>query len=100
MTDYAYSASIDYVKAVQERYTDYLLHKPYVVGVSIGTLDADGDGTADVVYYCIVVLVSVKVAQDDLSPDERIPDELDGVAVKVQEVGMLTALSEDFSAGG
>ncbi len=100
MVDYAYSASIDYVKAVQERYTEYLMRKPHVVGVSVGTLDYDGDGTTDAVYYCIVVLVSVKVPQEELAPDERLPDELDGVAVKVQEVGTLSALGGDFSAGG
>ena len=92
--------SYDYVAEVQSRYTEYLLHKPHVVGVSIGLLDVDGDGTADYVYYCIVVLVSVKLPAGELAPDERIPDELDGVPVKVQEVGEISAQSETFSAGG
>lgn len=93
---YAY----EYVVEVQSRYTDYLMHKPNVVGVSIGLADTDSDGDLDVVYYCIVVLVSTKVDEDDLSPEELIPNELDGVPVRVQEIGQINALSDTFSAGG
>lgn len=90
----------EHVVEVQSRYTDYLMHKPNVVGVSIGLADTDSDGDLDIVYYCIVVLVSVKVDEDDLEPAERIPDELDGVPVRVQEIGQINALSDTFSAGG
>jgi len=90
----------EYVVEVQARYTDYLMHKPNVVGVSIGLADTDSDGDLDVVYYCIVVLVSNKVDEDDLEPEERIPNELDGVPVRVQEIGQINAQADTFSAGG
>jgi hypothetical protein len=90
----------EYVVEVQSRYTDYLMHKPNVVGVSIGLADTDSDGDLDVVYYCIVVLVSAKVDEDDLAPEERIPNELDGVPVRVQEIGEISAQASTFSAGG
>lgn len=94
------NTSYDYVVEVQSRYTDYLLHKPYVVGVSVGTLDVDNDGDADVIYYCLVVLVSVLVPSETLLPQDRIPDELDGIPVKVQEIGEISAQSAAFNAGG
>lgn len=94
------NTSYDYVAEVQSRYTDYLLHKPYVVGVSIGTLDLDSDGDVDVIYYCLVVLVSVTVPPDQLLPQDRIPDELDGVPVRIQEVGEISAQAASFNAGG
>ena len=90
----------EYVVEVQARYTDYLMNKPNVVGVSIGLADTDSDGDLDVVYYCIVVLVSTKVDEDNLEPAERIPSELDGVPVRVQEIGEISAQASTFSAGG
>lgn len=88
----------DYVVQVQARYTDYLMHKPNVVGVSIG-LDTDHDGDLDVTMYCIVVLVSEKVPEESLPPEGRIPEELDDVPVRVQEVGEISAQTSTFSAG-
>lgn len=90
----------EYVVEVQARYTEYLMHKPYVIGVSIGLADADSDGDLDIVSYCVVVLVSQKVPEEVLAPDERIPDELDGVPVRVQEIGEINAQNSSFSAGG
>lgn len=84
---------------VQTRYTEYLMRKPFVVGVSIG-IDTDNDGDIDVTYYCIVVLVSMKVDEETLAPEDRIPGELDGVPVRVQEVGEIRAQSSGFTAGG
>lgn len=101
--DHAHSKvpyTYEYVVEVQSRYTDYLMQKPNVVGVSIGLADTDSDGDLDVVYYCIVVLVSAKVDDDDLAPEERIPNELDGVPVRVQEIGEISAQATSFSAGG
>lgn len=90
----------EFVVEVQSRYTDYLMQKPNVVGISIGLDDSDSDGDLDVVYYCIVVLVSEKVEEDELKPEERIPNRLDGVVVHVQEVGQIDAQATTFSAGG
>lgn len=87
--------SYEYVVHVQELYTDWLMHKRYVVGVSIGLWDTAGN----TVYYCLVVLVSIYHLPEELDPDDRIPDELDGVPVRVQEVGTLAAGAFDKAGG-
>lgn len=81
------NTSYEYVVHVQEIYTDWLMQKRDVIGVSIGLWDT----IDDIVYYCLVVLVTVYHVPDELSPDDRIPDQLDGVPVRVQDVGTLTA---------
>jgi len=81
------NTSYEYVMHVQEIYTDWLMQKEYVIGVSIGLWDT----LDDIVYYCLVVLVSVYISPDDLGTEDRIPDELDGVPVRVQDVGTITA---------
>ena len=48
------NTSYEYVMHVQEIYTDWLMQKQYVIGVSIGLWDT----IDDMVYYCLVVLVS------------------------------------------
>jgi hypothetical protein len=98
-SDRPVACDYDYVVGVQTRYTEYLMHKPYVVGVSIG-IDTDRDGDIDLTIYCIVVLVSVKMPEESLAPEDRIPEELDGVQVRVQEVGEISAQASSFSAGG
>jgi hypothetical protein len=73
---------------VQVKYAAMLMNKPNVVGVAIGyvqqggiTLDEKG----------IVVMVSHKLPERQLPPKDRIPPELDGVRVDVQEFGTLHA---------
>lgn len=81
------NTSYEYVMHVQATYTDWLMQKRDVVGVSIGLWDT----IDDIFYYCLVVLVSVYHTADELAPEDRIPDELDGVPVRVQDVGVITA---------
>ena len=57
-----------------------------VVGVGIGFRTYQGMRTQD---PALVVMVSRKIAPELLSPEERIPAELDGVPVDVQEVGQI-----------
>lgn len=101
MSDYAArsNSSYDHVAEVQSRYTEYLLLKKNVAGVSIG-LDDDDDIAHEDTCYCLVVLVTQKVDEDDLAFEDRIPDELDGVPVKVQEIGEISAQGGLFNAGG
>ena len=79
--------TIDKVKQVQQRYTDVLMEKKYVIGVGIGLWDEQNQ----VYGYCLVVMVSVMIPESDLDDDNRIPDELDGVPVKVKALGIFRA---------
>jgi hypothetical protein len=74
--------------AAQAKYTDELMRKPNVVGVAVGLAKEGDQLTNDI---ALVVLVNKKVPFDQLAPEERIPGQLDGVRVDVQEVGELRA---------
>jgi hypothetical protein len=76
------------VMAVQEKYTDELLKKPRVVGVSVGRVDSYGGQTGEL---ALVVLVDRHVPEEQILYTDRIPSELDGVPVVVREVGTLEA---------
>lgn len=89
------NTSYDYVMHVQETYTDWLMCKRDVVGVSIGLWDT----IDDIIYYCLVVLVVVYHRPEELDPEDRIPDELDGVPVRILDVGTLSAGSMSASNG-
>jgi hypothetical protein len=76
--------SIEAIRAVKQTYESQLLRMANVVGVGIGFRTCQGVRTDD---PALVVLVSRKLPPELLSPQERIPAELDGVPVDVQEVG-------------
>lgn len=73
---------------VQVKYTGMLMRKPNVVGVGIGYVKENDVATAEL---GLIVMVSKKLPEDQLPPKDRIPDELDGVRVDVQEVGTFGA---------
>jgi hypothetical protein len=73
---------------VQARYADVLMNKPHVVGVAVGYCTRAGERTQDI---GVIVMVERKVPQDQLTPEEIIPRELDGVPVDVQETGVFSA---------
>ena len=73
---------------VQAKYTDMLLAIPHVMGVAIGLQQKNGVYTDEV---CLVVMVDKKVPESELDSQSRIPAELDGVPVDVQEIGVPTA---------
>lgn len=74
--------------AVQTRYEDMLLRLPNVVGVGVGLIYQGGSPTGEV---GLVVMVERKLPAAQLASAERIPPELDGVRVDVQEVGAISA---------
>jgi hypothetical protein len=76
------------VMAVQAKYTDELLRKLGVVGVSVGRIDSCGGQTGE---PALVVLVNRHVPEEQILYTDRIPSELDGVPVVVREVGTLEA---------
>ncbi len=75
-------------QAVQAKYTDELMEKANVQGTAIGLATEDGQYTDTI---ALVVLVSTKLPENQLAPEDIIPKELDGVRVDVQEVGFLQA---------
>ena len=67
------------VAAVQARHQQELLRLPNVVGVATGESGR-------------LVLVSRKVPESELAPDERLPREIEGVPVDVVETGAIEPL--------
>ncbi len=82
-------SAVEKAQAVKDAYTGILMSKPNVVGVGIGLHKAEGQRTGQV---GLVVMVSHKVPPELLAPEDRIPDQIDGVPVDVREVGELGAL--------
>lgn len=80
---------IEQASAVKRAHQAELLSKANVVGVGIGYRTIGGQRTDDI---ALVVMVSKKVPSMELSPQDVLPDEIDGIPVDVQEVGTLTAL--------
>lgn len=74
--------------AVKQAYEQELLSKPNVVGVGVGFRQVNGEPTSSV---AVVVMVSRKLPDSQLAPEDRIPTEIDQVPVDVQEVGEITA---------
>ncbi|MEM6284800.1 MAG: hypothetical protein AAF787_21600 [Chloroflexota bacterium] len=74
--------------AVQAKYADMLMSKPNVIGIAIGFIQEGGIATEE---KGIVVMVSVKMPDNQVPPKDRIPAELDGVRVDVQEFGSFSA---------
>ena len=73
-----------------------LLDKPNVVGVALGNKYTNGVDTGE---KGISVLVESKVREHLLGADELIPRTVDGVALDVQEVGILQAGNEPPADG-
>lgn len=73
---------------VQEKYNDELMEKANVQGTAVGLAKKDGNYTDTI---ALVVLVSVKLPEAELAPEDICPKELEGVRVDVQEVGFLAA---------
>jgi hypothetical protein len=73
--------------AAQQKYVDWLMSLPHVVGVGVGFANKDGARTGDV---ALIVMVDHKVPEAQLAPEAIIPKELDGVRVDVQETGVFT----------
>jgi hypothetical protein len=82
-------AAIDRISRVQDAHSAALLRLPNVVGTALGLKMVGDKPTEDL---ALVVLVRHKVPLDQLKPEERIPAEIDGVLVDVQEVGDVVGL--------
>ena len=76
------------IREVKRRREAELLRKANVVAVGIGYRQRGGRPTGEL---CLVVSVRRKVPLEELAPEDRIPPEIDGVPVDVQEVRALRA---------
>ena len=82
-------AKTERILAVKEIHEDDLLSKANVVGVAIGFRQKNGQSTDTL---ALVVMVSSKVPQSTLSPEDQIPISIDGIPIDVQEIGEISAL--------
>jgi hypothetical protein len=82
------TAATNRILAVKQVYEDELLSKPNVVGVAIGYSQIGGQTTDKL---ALVVLVTNKVPQTTLKPEDQIPISIEGIPIDVQEVGEITA---------
>lgn len=73
---------------VQQKYTDKLLKYPNVIGVAVGYISHGGQRTSEI---GLVVMVDQKLPEAQLTTEDIIPRQLDGVRVDVQETGTFTA---------
>lgn len=89
-------AQLQRAQAVQEKYTDELMSKNHVVGLAIGFTSPPPDAAASAEptqekQICLVVMVDVKVPNDMLPEKDRLPEEIEGIPVEVQQTGLFTA---------
>lgn len=80
--------ALDRARAVKRAHESRLLAYPNVVGVGVGRRVRGGRLTEEI---GLIVLVQAKRPSTQLAEKERIPAEIDGVPVDVQEIGRLTA---------
>jgi hypothetical protein len=79
---------IRHASEVQQKYADILMSKPNVVGVGVGFAQQSGERMPQV---ALVVMVDHKLPAAQLSLEDMIPSQLDGVRVDVQETGGFSA---------
>lgn len=77
------------IAGLQKKYSDLLLRKKHVVGVSVGPARQNGKITGE---FALVVVVDKKLPLHEVAPEDRIPALLEHVPVVVQQVGALEAL--------
>jgi hypothetical protein len=75
-------------QATKQAHGAFLLGLPNVVGVGVGLRMRRGKPTGEV---ALVVMVNKKIPDVELTSEQLIPRELDGVPIDVLEVGELKA---------
>ena len=76
------------ISEIQAKYAQELTEKANVVGVGIGPAKENDEYTDDL---ALVVLVAKKVPLEEMSEVDKIPSEIEGVRVDVQETGPIAA---------
>lgn len=88
MVQHQYDSDMQRVNLLIEKYREWLMSKPHVIGVGAGYATRGGVRGSDL---SIVVLVDSKLPEAQIAPDDRVPAELEGVRVDVQATGGFTA---------
>lgn len=73
---------------VQRRFQRELMAKAGVIGVGIGFRDVKGERTNEVT---LVALVEQKVPLEAIPPQDRVPEDIDGLRTDVIEIGKVVA---------
>lgn len=81
---------IEEIRAVKDRYEEYLLDRKNVVGLGIGFKEVEGQEAG---LLSLVVMVRKKESPSQLDATDLIPSEIEGVPIDVKEVGEIVALS-------
>lgn len=76
--------TLERVRAIKEKFQDQLLSRENVIGLGIGLRTVGGQQTDEI---ALVVLVSHKVPTSALAVRDRLPSQIEGVPVDVQEIG-------------
>jgi hypothetical protein len=76
------------ISEIQAKYAHELMEKENVVGVGIGLAKENGEYTDEL---ALVVLVEQKMPLGEIAEADRIPSEIEGVRVDVQETGPIEA---------
>ncbi len=84
--------SIVHIQAVKARHEADLLKKANVIGVGIGLRMRQGRPVGS---PALIVNVTHKVPLEQLRPEDRIPDMLDGVRVWVEAIGEVKAQRQE-----
>jgi hypothetical protein len=78
---------LERIRRIKRANEKALLAKANVVGIGIGFRQRSGKRTDEI---AVLVMVEKKVPALELSPQDLIPSEIDGVPVDVLEIGRLT----------
>lgn len=82
------SAAVEQARTVMQTHRDQLLSLPNVVGLGVGLRQTAGEWTDTIV---LVVMVTQKLPLEALAAEQRIPPEIDGIPVDVQETGFFSS---------
>jgi len=82
------SVTMEQVRTAMQAHREQLLSLPNVVGLGVGLRQTAGEWTDSVV---LVVMVTQKLPLEALAAEQRIPAEIDGIPVDVQETGSFSS---------
>ena len=86
--DESQKLTIEKLKKIKAAYKDELMSKANVQGVGIGFRQKNGLRTDSL---AIVVMVDQKLPESQLTSEDLVPGEIEGMPVDIQETGQIRA---------